>query len=75
MPGASNPEGLSPFDLSAQLYRALLSPGDRVLVENPGFDLFHKIAGTYGYGVDRFERLVGSVFLAFAVALLRFRPR
>ncbi|HFK2949506.1 TPA: LysE family translocator, partial [Stenotrophomonas maltophilia] len=22
-----------------------------------------------------FERLVGSVFLAFAVALLRFRPR
>ncbi|KAB7782931.1 hypothetical protein F8B43_4225 [Methylorubrum populi] len=24
MPGASNPEGLSPFDLSAQLYRACM---------------------------------------------------
>ncbi|MEP9404372.1 pyridoxal phosphate-dependent aminotransferase [Sphingomonas sp. VNH70] len=38
------------------IYRALLGPGDRVLVENPGFDLFHKIAETHGYGVDRFER-------------------
>lgn len=38
------------------IYRALLEPGDRVLVENPGFDLFHKIAETYGYGVDRFQR-------------------
>nr|WP_277998414.1 pyridoxal phosphate-dependent aminotransferase [Sphingomonas liriopis] len=38
------------------IYRALLEPGDRVLVENPGFDLFHKIAETHGYGVDRFER-------------------
>ncbi|SFO41973.1 pyridoxal phosphate-dependent aminotransferase [Sphingomonas sp. OK281] len=38
------------------IYRALLKPGDRVLVENPGFDLFHKIAETYGFGVDRFER-------------------
>ncbi|WP_235513174.1 MULTISPECIES: pyridoxal phosphate-dependent aminotransferase [unclassified Sphingomonas] len=38
------------------IYRALLEPGDRILVENPGFDLFHKIAETQGYGVDRFER-------------------
>ena len=38
------------------IYRAMLDPGDRVLVENPGFDLFHKIAETYGYGVDRFQR-------------------
>lgn len=38
------------------IYRALLQPGDHVLVENPGFDLFHKIADTYGFGVDRFER-------------------
>ncbi len=38
------------------IYRAMLAPGDRVLVENPGFDLFHKIAETHGFGVDRFER-------------------
>lgn len=38
------------------IYRALLGPGDRVLVENPGFDLFHRIAETQGLGVDRFER-------------------
>lgn len=38
------------------IYRAMLAPGDRILVENPGFDLFHKIAETQGIGVDRFER-------------------
>ena len=38
------------------IYRAMLAPGERVLVENPGFDLFHKIADTYGYGVDYFQR-------------------
>lgn len=38
------------------IYRALMAPGDRVLVENPGFDLFHKIAEAHGFGVDRFER-------------------
>jgi aspartate/methionine/tyrosine aminotransferase len=34
------------------IYRALMKPGDRVLVERPGFDLFHGIARTYGYEVD-----------------------
>lgn len=38
------------------IYRALLRPGDRVLVENPGFDLFQRIAEIAGYGVDRFQR-------------------
>ena len=38
------------------IYRAMLAPGERVLVESPGFDLFHTIAETYGYGVDRFAR-------------------
>lgn len=38
------------------LYAALLEPGDRVLVENPGFDLFHVIARHQGYGVDYFQR-------------------
>lgn len=38
------------------IYRAMLQPGDRVLVETPGFDLFHTIAETHGFGVDRFRR-------------------
>lgn len=38
------------------VYRALLSPGDRVLVETPGFDLFHIIARTQGLNVDHFTR-------------------
>lgn len=38
------------------IYRALLKPGDRVLVENPGFDLFGLLAEAHGFGVDRFER-------------------
>ena len=38
------------------IYRALMKRGDRVLVERPGFDLFHGIARTYGYAVDCFER-------------------
>jgi aspartate/methionine/tyrosine aminotransferase len=38
------------------IYRALLAPGDRVLVETPGFDLFHTIARTHGLGVDQFAR-------------------
>lgn len=38
------------------IYRALLRPGERVLVENPGFDLFAILAEAHGFGVDRFER-------------------
>lgn len=38
------------------LYRALVRPGERILIENPCFDLFHTIARLHGYGVDRFER-------------------
>ena len=39
------------------IYRALLKPGDRVLVENPGFDLFGILARSQGFGVDTFERI------------------
>ena len=39
------------------IYRALLQPGDRVLVENPGFDLFTILAEAHGFGVDRFQRV------------------
>lgn len=38
------------------IYRALLAPGDRILVENPGFDLFANLAHASGNAVDRFER-------------------
>lgn len=38
------------------IYRALLRPGERVLVELPGFDLFHTIARAGGLGVDYFAR-------------------
>lgn len=40
----------------ALLYRALLRPGDRVLVEVPGFDLFAGAAQVQGIGVDTFTR-------------------
>jgi aspartate/methionine/tyrosine aminotransferase len=38
------------------IYRALLRPGERVLVETPGFDLFHTIAASGRLGVDHFRR-------------------
>jgi aspartate/methionine/tyrosine aminotransferase len=38
------------------LYRAYLSPGDHVLVESPGFDLFEDIAHALRARVDCFER-------------------
>lgn len=38
------------------IYRALLVPGHRILVETPCFDLFHTIAGSLDHGVDHFER-------------------
>lgn len=38
------------------LYRALLSPGDRILVETPGFDLFDTVARSLNRPVDRFVR-------------------
>lgn len=38
------------------LYRAYLAPGDHVLVESPGFDLFEDIAHALRAQVDCFER-------------------
>ncbi|MBZ6377588.1 aminotransferase [Pacificimonas flava] len=38
------------------VYRALLEPGDRILIESPCFDLFHTIAQSQGHAVDSFER-------------------
>lgn len=39
------------------VYRAYLSPGDHVLVETPGFDLFAQIARSLGAVVDFFARV------------------
>ena len=38
------------------IYRALLRPSDRILVENPCFDLFENLAAATGNPVDIFER-------------------
>ncbi|WP_328799462.1 pyridoxal phosphate-dependent aminotransferase [Sandaracinobacteroides hominis] len=38
------------------IYRSLLVPGHRILVETPSFDLFHTIAASLDHGVDHFER-------------------
>ncbi|CDO35429.1 pyridoxal phosphate-dependent aminotransferase [Novosphingobium sp. KN65.2] len=38
------------------IYRALLTNGDRILVENPCFDLFANLAASSGHAVDTFER-------------------
>jgi aspartate/methionine/tyrosine aminotransferase len=57
------------------IYRALLAPGDRVLVENPGFDLFHKIAETHGFGVDRFERRGDNFAIDLAALAAAITPR
>ncbi|WP_292959820.1 pyridoxal phosphate-dependent aminotransferase [Novosphingobium sp. UBA1939] len=38
------------------IYRALLKPGDHVLVEAPGFDLFTCLAHAQGVAVDGFAR-------------------
>ena len=38
------------------LYRALVRPGEHVLVETPGFDLFAGIGAVNGIAVDQFER-------------------
>lgn len=38
------------------VYRALVAPGERILIENPGFDLFANLAHANGNPVDHFMR-------------------
>lgn len=38
------------------LYRTLLNPGDHIVVETPGFDIFSDIAASLGVDVGTFER-------------------
>lgn len=55
------------------LYRAYLSPGDHVLVERPGFDLFTDIAASMGAKIDYFDRNMddGSIDLDAVKAAIR----
>ncbi|RXZ65577.1 pyridoxal phosphate-dependent aminotransferase [Pelagerythrobacter rhizovicinus] len=38
------------------LYRALLAPGERILAESPGFDIFDTVARSLNKPIDRFLR-------------------
>lgn len=40
----------------ALVYRALVSDGERILVETPSFDLFEDIAATAGFAIDQLVR-------------------
>lgn len=57
------------------LYRAFLGAGDRVLVENPGFDLFAGFGEALHVGVDRFERNPRDFSLDPARVAAALRPR
>lgn len=57
------------------LYRAFLGAGDRVLVENPGFDLFAGFGEALHVGVDRFERNPLDFRLDPARVAAALRPR
>jgi aspartate/methionine/tyrosine aminotransferase len=57
------------------LYRAFLGAGDRVLVENPGFDLFAGFGEALHVGVDRFDRNPRDFMLDPARVAAAVRPR
>jgi aspartate/methionine/tyrosine aminotransferase len=57
------------------LYRAFLGAGDRVLVENPGFDLFAGFGDALHVGVDRFDRNPRDFSLDPARVAAAVRPR
>ncbi|MFO1465925.1 MAG: pyridoxal phosphate-dependent aminotransferase [Steroidobacteraceae bacterium] len=57
------------------IYRACLKPGDRVLIEKPGFDLFEILATLLGIGVDRFERSAPAFTLDPAKLAQALHPR
>lgn len=57
------------------IYRAFLKPGDRVLIETPGFDLFAILAESLGMAVDRFERRAPDFALDPAQVAAALHPR
>jgi aspartate/methionine/tyrosine aminotransferase len=56
------------------VYRAFLKPGDHVLVETPGFDLFGDIGRSMGAVVDHFERRCDASAFDLDGFAARLRP-
>jgi len=57
------------------IFRALLKPGDRVLVENPAFDLFAALVRSEYVAVDHFERPAPGFGLEPAQVAAAMHPR
>lgn len=56
------------------VYRALVAPGERVLIETPGFDMFGTLAEDRGAVVDTFARVGESFALDLAAIERGLRP-
>ena len=56
------------------IYRALLDPDSRLLIENPCFDLFETLASPIGCGIDRFERHAPDYALDCDALMAQVRP-
>jgi aspartate/methionine/tyrosine aminotransferase len=56
------------------IYRTFLQPGDHVLVETPGFDLFSWLAEAQGVAVDGFQRNGDRFAIDVADVEARLRP-
>ncbi|WP_324695367.1 pyridoxal phosphate-dependent aminotransferase [Novosphingobium aerophilum] len=56
------------------IYRALLKAGDRILIENPSFELFGSLAQSVGIAVDTFERPAPYFTIDPAEVEARIRP-
>lgn len=57
------------------IYRAFLKPGDHVLVETPGFDLFIGLAQAQGVAVDGFPRQGDRFAIDVADLEARLKPQ
>jgi len=57
------------------VYKSLLKPGERVLVERPGFDLFGSLAEAAGLGVDHFDRPAPDYRLDLDSIVARLTPQ
>jgi len=56
------------------LYRTFLKPGDHVLIETPGFDLFGDLAQSFYAKVDTFSRAPGTATIDPAEIEAKLRP-
>lgn len=57
------------------IYRAFLQPGDHVLIESPGFDLFEGIGTSVGARIDRFRRAGDDFGIDESDITARLTPR